>query len=781
MFCNRKGEDDIMTRLKNGNKQESRAAPKWKRWLPMGIAFLLIIAFCGILFYNVALAAEKTYNPNGYCYIKVGDANLPVHVYYTGTKTELTESGDHKTLFTSKSRPVKVISDITNPSPNGSVVTDLKISDAGTKNTVKDSDGYYNTILFHISFKLKAHYYLNGQNKSKNSKGQTPYGKISFVSGTGVTVPKGQKEAPYDVSYNFSKYAGHNTSDRTITIPVRLNLINTSMLKGKVKGLTDVLAWFHTTLSTSVKRNQYTLTCNPDSGTFTKTKGGSKNGNNLEFKKYCGESVTSLPEVSRSGYHFNGWYNSSKKAVTSVTLCNGDQTVTASWSKEYTLKFDANGGPSTPAARTLITGKEYGTLDNLTRKGYKFDGWYTAKTGGTKASSTNKITADTTLYAHWTAYKHNFVYNLQGGSFPSSLKNQTSLNGCKIIPNGVYYMKSDCGTNMYMHVYGRDYEPRSNPATVIYSGKNDAATQTQWLFERYKNTQYYYIISVHNGLALNLDGDPNVDQSNKAINLWNQQNDKADYVWYLSDEGNGKVSIYNKQTNKCLDVINGRAEDNTWIEQYTPNHTVAQLWTLEEKTKTDYPDRMQYGDHGLYINSVSPEKNNYEFTCWNTKPDGTGTSYTPGQAYSAIKDGGTVTLYALYNVDDFTLSFDANGGTGKLNSVTHKGNQSYALPVNTFTRIGYEFRGWSFDKYTDTISYKNGATYDNRLISATLYAQWKKTGTGFIQRPFLDSDMFYKAISILGNNGTVYNKNSVDSRMAHIDTANNPGYFSLLK
>ena len=110
---------------------------------------------------------KKNYNPNGDCYIKVGDANLPVHVYYTGTKTELTESGDHKALFTGKSRPVKVISDITNPSPNGSVVTDLKISDAGTKNTVKDSNGYYNTILFHISFKLKAHYYLNGQNISQ--------------------------------------------------------------------------------------------------------------------------------------------------------------------------------------------------------------------------------------------------------------------------------------------------------------------------------------------------------------------------------------------------------------------------------------------------------------------------------------------------------------------------------------------------------------------------------------------------------------------------------------
>ena len=110
-------------------------------------------------------------------------------------------------------------------------------------------------------------------------------------------------------------------------------------------------------------------------------------------------------------------------------------------------------------------------------------------------------------------------------------------------------MKSDCGTNMYMHVYGRDYEPRSNPATVIYSGKNDAATQTQWLFERYKNTQYYYIISVHNGLALNLDGDPNVDQSNKAINLWNQQNDQTISGIYPMKEMVRLAFTISRQTN----------------------------------------------------------------------------------------------------------------------------------------------------------------------------------------------------------------------------------------
>lgn len=38
--------------------------------------------------------------------------------------------------------------------------------------------------------------------------------------------------------------------------------------------------------------------------------------------------------------------------------------------------------------------------------------------------------------------------------------------------------------------------------------------------------------------------------------------------------------------------------------------------------------------------------------------------------------------------------------------------------------------------------------------------------------------MFYKAISILGQNGTTYDREKIDSSMAHIDTADNPGYFS---
>ena len=43
-----------------------------------------------------------------------------------------------------------------------------------------------------------------------------------------------------------------------------------------------------------------------------------------------------------------------------------------------------------------------GTLAIPTRTGYTFDGWYTASSGGNKITSSSTISANTTLYAHWT-------------------------------------------------------------------------------------------------------------------------------------------------------------------------------------------------------------------------------------------------------------------------------------------------------------------------------------------------------------------------------------------
>jgi uncharacterized repeat protein (TIGR02543 family) len=75
--------------------------------------------------------------------------------------------------------------------------------------------------------------------------------------------------------------------------------------------------------------------------------------------------------------------------------------------KKYTVKLDANKGKVKPASLKVYREAKYGKLPTPTRKGYKFKGWYTKKSGGSKitAASTVKIKKTTKFYAHWTKKK----------------------------------------------------------------------------------------------------------------------------------------------------------------------------------------------------------------------------------------------------------------------------------------------------------------------------------------------------------------------------------------
>ena len=70
----------------------------------------------------------------------------------------------------------------------------------------------------------------------------------------------------------------------------------------------------------------------------------------------------------------------------------------------FTVTFNANEGTVTSSNKTVVYGSTYGLLPTPTRDYYTFDGWYTAKDGGTKVIETTPFNSasDVTLYAHWT-------------------------------------------------------------------------------------------------------------------------------------------------------------------------------------------------------------------------------------------------------------------------------------------------------------------------------------------------------------------------------------------
>ena len=136
-----------------------------------------------------------------------------------------------------------------------------------------------------------------------------------------------------------------------------------------------------------------------------------------------GETVTLKSPPNRTGYTFGGWYEDYSCRYNPVSQISatdtGNKTFYALWTANtYTVTLDANGGDVTPDSMTVTYNGNYSGLPTLTRTGYTFGGWYTSKTGGEKVTASTKvqITADQTLYAHWTVKSYTITFNTNGGS-----------------------------------------------------------------------------------------------------------------------------------------------------------------------------------------------------------------------------------------------------------------------------------------------------------------------------------------------------------------------------
>ena len=76
----------------------------------------------------------------------------------------------------------------------------------------------------------------------------------------------------------------------------------------------------------------------------------------------------------------------------------------------------------------------------------------------------------------------------------------------------------------------------------------------------------------------------------------------------------------------------------------------------------------------------------------------------------------------------YTISFNANGGSGSMSSVSKQEDTTYSIPSNTFTRSGYTFTGWNTKADGTGTSYTAGASV-TITSNIPLYAQWKKIET----------------------------------------------------
>ena len=179
-----------------------------------------------------------------------------------------------------------------------------------------------------------------------------------------------------------------------------------------------------------------------------------------------------------------------------------------------------------------------------------------------------------------------------------------------------------------------------------------------------------------------------------------------------------------------------------WTWTYDKNVELYAQWE-KNKYKISYDSNggdgemndtiVNYGEETTLTNNAYT-KTGYRFSSWNTKADGSGTTYTNGQSIKNLtnKDDETITLYAQWLVNSYTIKYNSNGGNGSMSNTMATYDKNVTLRDNKFTKSGFYFAGWNTAADGSGNSYSNGETVKNLSAEnngyVTLYAQWSSNG-----------------------------------------------------
>lgn len=259
--------------------------------------------------------------------------------------------------------------------------------------------------------------------------------------------------------------------------------------------------------------------------------------------------------------------------------------------------------------------------------------------------------------------------------------------------------------------------------------------------------------------------------------------------WYTSDgtpvwDSNGYAIQYQKSTTYWKNGYDWNAnwmggcysdwkhmlwnydDDLTVYAHWSPyKHTIA--YNANGGSGAPSKQTKTYGTT-LKLSKTKPTRDGYTFTSWNTKRDGSGTSYVAGDTYGVDLDGGTVTLYAQWKRNQYTVTYDCktNGGDSNFTAKVYFG---YNIDLgktgrktgdtgtySTANPDGWQFVGWNTNKNATSglTSMKMPAG------NTTLYAIFKKTITArFKQYRYSGTDVCANVSDVLNTSksSTVYN------------------------
>ena len=314
------------------------------------------------------------------------------------------------------------------------------------------------------------------------------------------------------------------------------------------------------------------------------------------------------------------------------------------------------------------------------------------------------------------------------GDSSANIKETGTIEGndCKLLglkQNSIYYlrvcMKTSRGNYLCSNTESRTTKKIKDPIITINNNVN-----IEYKNDGINGEAGYYFNSTIKGTS-----DKDVQECTLSNNIFTCQDGNTKeikgFTWYKTldnninithtENGNGKI------TARTLDKSNNMAEAVKEISVYKivfkkgTADTIDGVATDIEKLCTAEKSKT------CSVTSPSVEKNGYEIIGWNTSNSATTSSWNVNTSKSISTNS---TYYPITKLNTYTVSYNANGGSGAPASQTKTTNNNLTLSSVKPTRVGYTFQGWGTSSSATTATYQPGGTYSNNK-SITLYAVWK--------------------------------------------------------
>jgi len=414
-----------------------------------------------------------------------------------------------------------------------------------------------------------------------------------------------------------------------------------------------------------------------------------------------------------------------------------------------TLTFDAQGGtPATQVRRGAVVGDDIDAslfIQDPTRVGYTFTGWFPTSSGGLPILDTYPIpSVDTTYYAQWTQIPPiNVYFDAQGGSFDPAY----------IIPGAGTTLVSSSLARYYPVTVGGTFlqamsaTPNPNPPSNAYSfggwwtsedgvagGVQVLPTSTVWN-EPGDITLFAHWIPVPM-VTITFDGNGGTPPTQIVPGQFPNDTYATALASVTTPIQNGFTFDGWVDENE-IPITSIRlipSEDTTVYAQWTQNPPITVTFDAQGGTPTgETEDVTTGGTYAAALTAVTnPTLSGFLFQGWFTEPVGTAGGIQV--LYTTIVTATTdQILYAHWIADPtITITFNGNGGTpasqvlpGRVSGNTFA---STLTAITTPTQAGYVFTGW-FTSPTAGTQITAFSIIPAGDIPRTVYAHWAEIPT----------------------------------------------------